>query len=482
MADQLLETLQDIVGVAHVLTPEQVSERATHFWDSRPLIARALVRPACTQETSEVLRACHEAGQNVVTHGGVTGLVDGNHSTEHDIILSLERQQKIEHIDPVGKTISVQAGAVLQTVRQAAEDVNLQLGLDLGARGSCTVGGNVATNAGGLSVLRYGMAREQVLGLEVVLADGTIVSSMNRMMKNNAGYDLKQLFIGSEGTLGIVTRVVLRLRAATPFVKTALLAFNDFDSVTATLRQLDTSLNGTLDSFEVIWQPFYCLNTNPDRDDTARSPLPRNFPFYAIAESRSATTLAGNEIFEETLASLMNDSGIADAVIAQSEKEAANIWFIREHIDIALEHDPVFVYDISLPIADMKSYVTQLQDDINSIWPAAQLYVYGHLADGNLHILIAPPIDTDDSDIAPNADARTDENPLVRQWHERCNQIVFGPLQTIGGSVSAEHGIGLFKKPYLSLSRSPAEIQLMKLLKCTLDPNGILNRGKIVDV
>ncbi|MFK7860326.1 MAG: FAD-binding oxidoreductase [Granulosicoccus sp.] len=481
MEKELLDTLRAIVGESNVLDSKQVRERATHFWDSSPLNARALVRPANTQETSAVLSACHAANQVVVTHGGVTGLVNGNHSTEHNIILSLERQQAIENVDAVGRTISVQAGAILQNVQQAAEEAGLQLGLDLGARGSCTVGGNVATNAGGLSVLRYGMAREQVLGLEAVLADGTIVSSMNRMMKNNAGYDLKQLFIGSEGTLGIITRVVFRLRAATPVIRTTLMAFDNFDSVSTTLRQLDTALNGTLDAFEVIWQPFYRLNTDPDRTDTARSPLSRDFSLYAIAESRSASGTASDDVLEQTLAQLMDDGFLLDAVVAKSETEAANIWHIREHIDIALEHDPIFVYDISLPIADMQAYVSQLENDIRQLWPTALIYVYGHLADGNLHVLVAPPaIDVDAS--ALQKKEQDDKNKIYQQWHKRSNQIVYGPLQDLGGSISAEHGIGLYKKPYLSMSRNTTEIQLMKVLKQTLDPKGILNRGKIVDL
>lgn len=290
MTDNLIDTLEGIVGEQHLLSALQVQERATHFWDSTPLVAKALVRPANTLETSQVLKACHDAGQSVVTHGGVTGLVDGNHSTSSDIILSLERQKDIEVLDTVGCTVTVQAGAILQTVQLAAADVGLQLGIDLGARGSCTIGGNVATNAGGLSVLRYGMMREQVLGLEAVLADGTIISSMNRLLKNNTGYDLKQLFIGSEGTLGIVTRVVLRLRAATPQVDTALLAFDKFSDVTSTLSELSTALNGTLDAFEIIWQRFYRLNTDPDRTDTLRAPLSRDYPVYAIVEAKSAVS------------------------------------------------------------------------------------------------------------------------------------------------------------------------------------------------
>lgn len=480
MTQKLLNTLRNIVGEAHVLDINRTSERATHFWDATPLQAKALVRPANTNETAAVLRACHAENQVVVTHGGVTGLVNGNLSTKDDIILSLERQDQIEKIDSVGRTITVGAGAVLQVVQEAAAQVNLKLGLDLGARGSCTIGGNISTNAGGLSVLRYGMAREQVLGLEAVLADGTVISSMNSMMKNNAGYDLKQLFIGSEGTLGIVTRAVLRLRSATPEATTALLAFNHFDQMISTLQRVDTLLDGSLDAFEAIWQPFYKLNTDPEREDTARAPLTDDFPLYAIIQSRSANPTSVS--LEDSLASIIENDLIADAVIAKSQKEVDNIWHIREHIDIALQQEPVFTYDISLPITDMENYVNELTQSVDQHWPSAHIYVYGHLADGNLHILIAPLGSEQLTQQSTDALSSADMSERNQQWCELSNKLVYTPLHALGGSVSAEHGIGLLKKSYLALSRSDTEIQLMKKLKSTLDPKGILNRGKIVDI
>jgi len=220
----LLTRLKHIVGDEHVLDQAEVALRATHFWDSSPMQAYALVKPCNTNEVSEVLKLCHSAGQAVVTHGGVTGLVDGEKTSTSEIVISLERMHKIES-------------------QEAAREHGLLYGLDLGARGSCTIGGNISTNAGGLSVLRYGMTREQVLGLEAVLADGTVLSSMNALLKNNAGYDLKQLFIGSEGTLGVVTRAVLRLRPDTPTVQTAILAFDSFGQVSDTLAHMSMKLN-----------------------------------------------------------------------------------------------------------------------------------------------------------------------------------------------------------------------------------------------
>ncbi|MFK7892205.1 MAG: FAD-binding oxidoreductase [Granulosicoccus sp.] len=465
---ELLEKLVRLVGAAHVLRGEDVSARSTHFWDPSPLEAMAIIRPANTAETAEVIKACHAAGQAVITHGGVTGLVDGNRTHAGDIVLSLERQRSIESVDAIGRTMTLQAGAILQDVQQAANDAGLQFGLDLGARGSCTIGGNLSTNAGGLSVLRYGMAREQVLGLEVVLADGTVMSSMNHMLKNNAGYDLKHLFIGSEGTLGIITRVVLRLRAQTPAVNTALLAFDSFTNLTSTLALLDRQFSGTLDAFEVLWQPFYKLNTTPGLPGSVAAPLPDDYPLYAIVETKCASSETGDAQFEATLEMVFEKGYLADAIIAKSRQERASIWHIRENIELALKHDPVFVYDISLPVASMERYVSDLEQNLRRQWPDVILYVYGHLADGNLHILVAPPAGSELS------------GKDKRNWQSSSNAMVYEPLQQLGGSISAEHGIGLFKKGYLGLSRTPQEIQMMKLLKKTLDPSGILNPGKVV--
>jgi len=473
----LAAQLCDIVGSTHVLSSEQVSGRATHFWDPAPMQAKLLVRPADTQQTADVLKACHARGQSVVTHGGLTGLVDGNHCDASDVVMSLERLNTIESVDSIGRTITVQAGVILQQAQQAAQDAGLLLGLDLGARGTCTIGGNLSTNAGGLSVLRYGMAREQVLGLEAVLADGTVVSSMNGMLKNNTGYDLKQLFIGSEGTLGVITRAVLRLRNSTPVVNTGLLAFEHFDQVVKTLQHLDHTLNGSLNAFEILWQPFYALNTDPQHQGSVSAPLARNYPLYAIAESQGTDKQAG-VLFQKALEEALSADWLTDAALAQSDKERANIWHIREHIDQALSHDPIFVYDISLPIVHMDNYIKNLLADVQAQWTDALVYVYGHLADGNLHILVVPSAEV--SKKKDNTETIDDQTRV--NWQRLSNTMVYQPLQAIGGSVSAEHGIGLSKKEYLPLSRNPAELQLMRLLKNTLDPKGLLNRDKILSV
>ena len=471
-APSLLAALRESVGPAHVLVDDDVRARATHFWNPAPLAAGAIVRPASTAETSAVLARCHAAGQHVVTHGGLTGLVGGDRAGSGDVVLSLERMRDIEDVDGVGRTITVGAGCVLERVQEAAREAGLQFGLDLGARGSCTVGGNISTNAGGLSVLRHGMMREQVLGLEAVLADGTVLSSMNRMLKNNAGYDLKQLFIGSEGTLGVVTRAVLRLRAATSSVQTALVAFERFGDVTTLLARLDGALNGTLNAYEVLWNRFYRLNTDPAHEGAVTAPLEREHPIYAIVESRGTDADRDGALFEEVLAAALESGLVVDAVLPRSERERADIWHIREHIDIVLRHEPTFVYDVSLPIVAMEGYVAGVERAARSHWPEARLFAYGHLADGNLHLILAP------RPLATATDALDRETRDA--WQAASDEIVYAPLEPLGGSVSAEHGIGLAKKAHLARSRTPEEIALMSALKGLLDPRGILNPGKIV--
>lgn len=478
--NSIIPELRRIVGNEHVLTGDAVAERAAHFWNPAPLSALALVRPKTTEQVSQILSTCNQVGQAVVTHGGVTGLAEGEKSTDADVILSLERMRDIESLDVSGRTITVQAGCVLQAVQEAVAPHQLQYGVDLGARGSCTIGGNIATNAGGLSVLRYGMTREQVLGLEAVLADGTVLNSMNAMMKNNTGYDLKQLFIGSEGTLAVITRAVLRLRPATPSSSTALVAYNGFDQVTRTLSLLSSSLNGNLNAFEVMWNEYYQLSTDSKIKGTSRAPLSREYPLYTIIESRGTQQAEDEQQFHSSLERAMEQGLIDDAVIAKSDNERADIWQIRENVDLMLRHQPVFVYDISLPIATMDTYLQQLDVSLKAQWSDAHLYAYGHMADGNLHIGIAPQPEkfvANPDEVTAHIQTYDEEQT---RWYQQCNKLVFEPLSGIGGSISAEHGIGLLKKHYLPYSRTTAEIDIMRQLKQTLDPNGILNPGKIV--
>ncbi|WFM72853.1 FAD-binding oxidoreductase [Halomonas sp. CKK8] len=458
--DALLKEITRIVGAANVLTGEDVSARRVDWLTGAPCRARAIVRPGSTREVAEVMRACHAARQPVVTHGGLTGLVHGAEAAPDELVVSLERMTAIEAVDPIGATLTVQAGAPLQSVQQAAEAVGLQFALDLGARGSCTIGGNIATNAGGIRVIRYGMMRQQVLGLEAVLADGTVVSSMNRMLKNNAGFDLKQLFIGSEGVLGIVTRAVLHLQPPTPDVQTALVACPSFEHLTGLLGHLGRYLGGSLAAFEAMWQNHYWLLTQESGRHTP--PLPPDAPFYVILESLGSESQSHGAQFALALERALEEELISDAVIAQSDTQRQSLWAIREDIEGLIQAlSPLLTFDVSLPIPEMDRYVTRLEEALARDWPRGRMVTFGHLGDGNLHISITVG----------------SAEPAARLAVER---LVYTPLAELGGSVSAEHGIGLEKRHYLALSRTPEEITLMHTLKGALDPHGLLNRHKVL--
>jgi FAD/FMN-containing dehydrogenase len=354
----------------------------------------------------------------------------------------------------------VHAGAPLQVVQERAAEHGLMFPLDLGARGTATIGGNAATNAGGNRVIRYGMVRSMILGLEAVLADGTVVSSMNRMLKNNAGYDLKHLFIGTEGTLGVVTRLVLRLVQQPSSQDTALIAMRDFGQVTNFLRFMDAALGGTLSAYEVLWRDFYTLVTSQLNDRQA--PLEPDYPYFVLVESLGSDQQRDSERFQKSLAEAFEKKLVADAVVAKSQAERDAIWAIRDDVVRLLELKPIFLFDVSLPINAVEAYVQGVRDELTELWPEQRLFVFGHLGDGNIHLAISAGA----------------ENGQARSAVER---IVYQPLMQLAGSVSGEHGIGLEKKPYLSWCRSEAEIALMKALKKSLDPKGILNPGKIFD-
>jgi FAD/FMN-containing dehydrogenase len=337
----------------------------------------------------------------------------------------------------------------------------LFLPLDLGARGSATIGGNISTNAGGNRVLRYGMTRDLVIGIEAVLADGTVISAMRPLMKNNTGYDLRQLFIGSEGTLGIVTRAILRLRPAPVSQDTAFVGVGSFDGVARLLRRLERRLGGAMSAFEVMWSDFHDLVTSaPAR---GRPPLAGRHPFYVLIESLGGEEAADAARFEAALAEALEDGDIEDAAIARSGAERAALWALRDDVGQTSRDGPIIAFDVSLPIATMEAYVDTVRAACVARWPdLTPPWVFGHLGDGNLHILAR---------IAPGADL-ADRHAL--------EEIVYGPLQAIGGSISAEHGVGLAKRDWLPLSRSAEEIALMARLKQALDPAGVLNPGKIL--
>jgi len=423
------------------------------------LLPKALLRPNSTEQLAAVLKLCHQHRQPIVTRGGGTGLVAGTVMSEQEMLLSLERMNHIEELDARSRTLVVQAGVPLQAIQQAAAEQNLFCPLDLGARGSCTIGGNLATNAGGNRVVRYGMAREMVLGLEAVLADGTIIDSMKSVIKNNTGYDLKHWFIGSEGTLGVITRAVLRLHPAPISQNTALVAVENFDQLIDLLAKADALLGGGMSSFEVMWQDYY---RHVCRDgERHRQPISADYPYYVIIESMGADQQADAERFNRTLESLFEQGLIVDAVLAQSNREAEAIWAIRDDVEALMDLFPYYVYDISVPLKHMEAYVAAVKLRLQQKYPDNHRYItFGHLGDGNLHFVI-----------------QVDDN--YESGHQAVNDIVYLELASRDGVISAEHGIGMEKKSYLSVSRSPAEIALMKTIKQALDPHSLLNPGKI---
>lgn len=454
------QALREIVGHEGVLDAAEVATRSAGMLRPDKLQAAALVRPADTDEVSRVLRWCHEQGVRIVAQGGLTGLVHGADAGPDEVILSLERMRAIEIIDPVQRTATVQAGVVLQALQEAVEPHGLMFPLDLGARGSATLGGTAATNAGGNRVIRYGMMRDMVLGLEAVLADGSIVSSMNGLIKNNAGYDLKHLFIGSEGTLGVITRLVLRLRERPSTTNMAFVALANFDAVAKFLKHMDRALGGTLSAFEVMWQSFYRLvTTTPAK---GKPPLSQEYPYYALVESQGADRELDARRFNAAMESALEAGLIVDAAISQSDADCHSFWSLRDDVaQIMIGGVPV-TFDVSLPIAAMEHYTRTLRDALPQAIGEHRLWIFGHLGDGNLHIIVQ---------VKPQD---------VLALRPKIEALVYTPLAALRGSVSAEHGIGLEKRTYLGVSRGEREIALMAALKAALDPKDILNRGKVL--
>jgi FAD/FMN-containing dehydrogenase len=459
-ANPLLQQLEAIVGSAGILIGKALEGRSAGIWSGGELQALALVRPKNTAEVSALMKLCHAAGQAVVPAGGMTGLAGGHVSTATDIVVSTERMNRIEAMDARSRTMVVEAGVILQTVQETAAQDGLMFALDLGARASCTIGGNIATNAGGVRVLRYGMMREQVLGLEAVLADGTVVESMFDVLKNNTGYDLRQMFLGSEGTLGIVTRAVLRLHEAPLAIETALLAVPSWDKVMELLRYFDAALPGALAAYEVLWRDHYELNTGPH--SSVDPPLETNTPYYVLMDVFISDHEQGRAKLEALLTTALEQDEIVDGALASSETERGKFWQIRESFEPEQDKfDLIYGYDVSLPLEAMEEYVISVKARLMRRFSDAALLAYGHIGDGNLHFSIYPGVNRD---------------------RDAIDEMVYYPLQALHGSVSAEHGIGLEKKAYLKYTRSESEIALMRRLKLMMDPGNIMNPGKVFDI
>jgi FAD/FMN-containing dehydrogenase len=454
-----LAALRDALGEDAVRVDDQIGERSMTDWTRHaPTRPAALLLPRTTEQVSRALTICNNARQPVVPQGGMTGLAGGAIPRAADIALSLDRMAGIEEIDVSSATMTVRAGTTLQAAQEAALEAGFELALDLGARGSCQIGGNLATNAGGNRVIQSGMARDQVLGLEVVLANGAVLSSLNKMVKNNTGYDLKHWFIGSEGTLGVITRAVLRLHPQRASRHTALVALDHYAAAVSLLRRLGTRFGNDIGAFEIMWPDFYDLGVSWTA--TARSPFAEAHPLYALIEHVSFDPHDDGEQFAAVLTDALEAGAVRDAVIAQSVADAQALWAIREcTAEFPARLDPVN-FDVSLPIGEIGAFADRCRAALDREWPGNRSYFFGHIGDSNLHLTV-------DGHSVPGVE------------HHTVYAFVYEMLAPLRGSVSAEHGIGSLKREFLPISRSSEELAAMAAIKHALDPNGILNPGKL---
>ena len=459
---RVADELAAAIGSQNVVAGEEIGERYRVDIIGKYRTAPAfLAKPATTEEVAAVVRIAAAHDLPITAVGGQTGTCGGAIGQDGSIALSLERMNRILEIDPVSMTVTLEAGCILQNAQEAVEKQGAFLPLDLGSRGSAMIGGCIAANSGGNRVLRWGMMRDMVLGLEVVLADGTVVSSLTKMIKDNAGYHWKELMIGSEGTLGIVTTAVLRLRPNPLTNQTALVALPSFDMVTRLLRDLEVKLSGQLSSFEIMWGDFFELITTAQ---LAQRPCPMalGYPYYVLVERLGGDPQVDAEQFDRVLADQIESGVMLDAVIAKSEKERAALWAVREELRGGFEPlQPCSVYDVGMALVDMPTFVEDVQRNMEAAYPGAKLIFYGHAGDGNLHLVVSVGKDRAGND------------------HD-IDRIVYETVRTVRGSIAAEHGIGMSRLPFIGLTRSPAELALMARLKQALDPQGLLNPGKVV--
>jgi FAD/FMN-containing dehydrogenase len=423
-----------------------------------------LVAPMSTSEVSQVVRACAAAGVSIVPQGGNTGMCAGAVPDESgdQVLLSMHRMNRIRSVDAFDFSMEVEAGCVLAVIQDAAKAVDRYFPLSLGAEGSCQIGGNLATNAGGVNVIRYGTARALVLGLEVVLADGTVFNGLRSLRKDTAGYDLKQLFVGSEGTLGIITAATLRLFPDPGETSTALLAIDDCGDAVRLLANLRASLADRIEAFELVSGRVFGLVEKYIPD--SKLPFDESYPWYVLIET---ATGEDHEVLENALMSGADESLVLDAVIAKNASESENLWRLRHSIAEAERHDgEALKHDISVPIGRMREFLVRGETLLADIMPEASLLAFGHVGDGNLHYNVALPCDLSAEDRATAA--------------VRITGGIYDLVAELDGSFSAEHGVGRLKKPYLERYRGGAEFDLMRRLKHALDPQNILNPGKVI--
>ena len=449
---------------------DDASDMAAYLVERRDLYqgrAAAVLRPASTTEVSALMKIAHETGTKVVPQGGNTGLVGGQIPFEGDeIILSLARMNRIGEIDVLNNTLPVEAGVTLAAVQEAAAKADRLFPLSLASEGTCQIGGNLSTNAGGTAVLHYGNARSLVLGLEVVLANGDVWDGRKGLRKDNTGYDMKQLFIGSEGTLGIITSAVLKLFPRPKAVETAFVAVPNVEASVDLLHRSDAMSGGTVTTFELMPRIGidFLLKHQPDASD----PLSAPSPWYVLLEM-SAGEGSLRPTMEATLAAALEAGEATDAVIATSDTQRKKLWALREDMsEVQKREGGSIKHDVSVPVSRVAKFIAQASAAVEAAMPGVRPVPFGHVGDGNIHFNLSQPVGSD-------------KKAFIARWDEM-NAIVHDIVRSLGGSISAEHGVGIMKRDEIAATKSPVEIEMMRAVKRALDPKNILNPGKVVAV
>jgi len=465
LSPELITRFRKIVGNKYAVTDAAdiapyVTEERDLFHGRSPLV----LRPGSTAEVSAICKLASEQRIALVPQGGNTGLVGGQTPHNGEVVISMRRMDKIRDIDTASNTMTCEAGVVLQIVQQRASEVDRLFPLSLGAEGSCTIGGNLSTNAGGTTALAYGVAREMALGLEVVLADGRILSGLSKLKKDNTGYDLRNLFIGAEGTLGIITAATLKLFPKPHAVETAFVGLN---SPAAALKLLSISQNeaaGTLTSFELLSDIAVDFSVLHGID--VRDPLSNKHPWYVLMELSSPRNDA-RAALESILAQGMEQAIVDDAVIAVNLAQRMSFWKLRDEMSAAQKPEGGSIkHDISVPVAAVPDFIEQANAAVVKLIPGARPVPFGHLGDGNIHYNVSQPVGGEPAD-------------FLARWHE-VNAVVFDIVLRMGGSISAEHGIGVLKREELPQVKDKVAMELMRSIKAMLDPSGIMNPGKVL--
>jgi FAD/FMN-containing dehydrogenase len=452
---------------------DDVTDMAPYLVERRDLYkgrAAAILKPASTAEVSAVMKIAHETGTRIVPQGGNTGLVGGQIPSESgdEIVLSLSRMNRLIAIDAVNNTLTVEAGVTLAAAQAAAMEADRLFPLSLASEGSCQIGGNLATNAGGTAVLHYGNARELVLGLEVVLADGRVWNGLNGLRKDNTGYDLKQIFLGSEGTLGVITQAVLKLFARPRAIATAFVAVPSVESAVALLRIADRETGGLVTGFELM--PRIGIDFVTKHVPGATDPLGAASRWYVLLElSAGVADESLRDTLERLLSTAVADAVVTDAVIAASSTQRTQLWKLRESMsDVQRLEGGSIKHDVSVPVSSVGEFIKRATAAVEKEIPGIRPVPFGHVGDGNIHFNLSQPPDADKAE-------------FLAQWGAM-NAIVHGIVRELHGSISAEHGVGRMKRDESATIKSPVEIELMRTLKRALDPKGILNMGKVVNV